>query len=98
MLVKSTPHITPAPTGDGMLNTRKAKRRLLPIDHPLCDSHEFGALVRLCPKVVTRKCRAGLIIAFGSPLRIHIREAGKWGLTEPDCLRLLAAIRAPGAL
>ncbi len=98
MLVKSTYSVTPASPGDGMLNTRKAMRRRLPIDHPLCDSDEFGALVRLCPKVVTRKCRAGLIKATGKPLRIHIREASKWGLTESECLRLLAAIRAPGAL
>jgi hypothetical protein len=77
----------------------EALRRLVPIDHPLCDSDEFGALVRLCPKVVTRKCRAGVIKGTGSPVMIHIREATKLrGLTEPECLRLLSVIRAAAAL
>ena len=81
-----------------MLKTSEAMRRLMPIDHPLCDSTEFGALVRLCPKVVTRYCRTGRIQAHGNPWRIHIKQAAKWGLTEPECLRLLSVIRAPGAL
>ena len=67
------------------------------IAHPLCDTSEFGLLVRLHKRVVTRYHRAGKIKSSGgSPLMIHIREAEKLrGLTEAECLRMLAVIRSP---
>ena len=69
-------------------------RRMI-IDHPLPDVTEFGLLVKIHPRVVERYCRSGRIEAYGKPYRIHIKQAAPWGLTEQDCLRLLAQIRSP---
>lgn len=61
--------------------------------HPLCDTAEFGELVRLVPAIVRKKIRAKKIKATGRPSLINISEAAKFGMSIDDCRALLPIIR-----
>jgi hypothetical protein len=57
---------------------------------------EFGAVVRLHPRVVSKYCHPGRIKAQGPKWRIPIAELDRWGVSREDAVQLLAELKIEG--